>query len=94
MLNGIEDYEPQVDLTRFPRENLYFPLPEQNKHGAWAWQCSIKDKNFRPGGPLMNKTVVLKDNISVANVPMLLGTDFVKRYTPVRPIFSFRTQKP
>jgi hypothetical protein len=86
------DYEPIVDLERFPRENVHFPKPEDNKHGAWAWKVDIKDKKPPPrteSSPpelLKGKTVVLKDNIGVKDVPMLMGTKFVKDYVPV----SFR----
>lgn len=79
------DYIPQVDLARFPREDVHFPDAKGNTHGAWAYKCSIKDKSKDRKGPglLEGKTVVLKDNISVKDVPMLLGTDFIKGYIPV-----------
>ena len=77
------DYVPAVDLERFPREDVYLPEPAQNPLNAWAWRCSIKDKS--PSGILKGKTVTLKDNIAVKDVPMLMGTDVVKNYTPVSP---------
>lgn len=82
---GRIDYVPQVDLERFPRENVHFPRADDNKYGAWAWRCSIKDKSSGMQGSnlLKGKTVVLKDNISVKDVPMLMGTDFIKGYIPV-----------
>ncbi|OJD40409.1 amidase [Diplodia corticola] len=83
-LMGMPDYAPQVDLERFPRENVHFPNVGDNTHGAWAWKCSIKDKSrgIKDSMLLEGKTVVLKDNISVKDVPMLMGTDFVKGYVP------------
>lgn len=77
------DYVSQVDLERFPRESIHFPDANENTHGAWAWKCSIKEKHRKEPGLLQGKRVVLKDNISVKDVPMLMGTDFVKGYIPV-----------
>ncbi|EMC96140.1 hypothetical protein BAUCODRAFT_23979 [Baudoinia panamericana UAMH 10762] len=80
-LMQMEDYAPQPDLSRFPRTNIRPPSKDNNTHGAWAWRCSIKDT--RPNnGLLAGKTVCLKDMISVAGVPMLMGTEFVAGYTP------------
>lgn len=53
----------------------------ENTHGAWAWRCSVKDA--RPiDGALAGKTIVLKDNISVKDVPSLLGTEFITGFVP------------
>lgn len=81
------DYVPEVDLERFPRENVRFPRPEENPLGAWAWRCDIEDKRAAAAaaptpGPLAGRTVALKDNIAVRDVPMLMGTDFVRGYVP------------
>lgn len=75
------DYVPPVDQDRFPRKDVHFPNKEQNPHGAWAWKCSIVDKHEN-AGKLKGKTFVLKDNIAVKDVPMLLGTNFIKDYVP------------
>lgn len=80
-LMEMEDYVPHTDLARFPRESVRQPTFNENTHGAWAWRCSVKDS--RPNsGLLSGKTVCLKDMISVANVPMLMGTEFIAGYTP------------
>lgn len=81
---AMDDYLPRTDTTRFPREDVHFPGSAENSHGAWAWRCSIKDKNSHLKGLLSTKTFTLKDMISVKDVPMLLGTNFVKNYVPVR----------
>jgi amidase len=72
---------PKVDAHRFPREDIHFPEEDNNSHGAWAWKCSIVDKQAK-GGKLHGKTFALKDNIAVKDVPMLLGTNFIKDYVP------------
>ncbi|KAK5172776.1 uncharacterized protein LTR77_002896 [Saxophila tyrrhenica] len=80
-LMAMPDYVPEVDLQRFPRNDVHEVPKDQNTHGAWAWRCSIKDSQPN-SGPLAGKTVVLKDMISVKDVPMLMGTEFVSGYTP------------
>jgi amidase len=79
----MEDYTPETDIVRFPREKVHFPEAESNPLGAWAWRCHIQDQETN-SGPLAGKTVAIKDNIAVKDVPMLLGTDFIKDYVPVR----------
>ncbi|KAF2469092.1 amidase [Lindgomyces ingoldianus] len=82
-LMAMPEFEPETDTTRFPRENLHFPGKEDNEYGAWAWKVRIKDQRPTSGnGLLEGKTAALKDNIAVKNVPMLLGTAFVKGYIP------------
>ncbi|KAJ3852362.1 amidase [Lentinula lateritia] len=77
----LPDYEPPTDLERFPRKDIHFLKPEDNKLGAWAWKFTAKDT--RPnGGILSGKTVVMKDNISVARVNCLLGTDAMTGFVP------------
>lgn len=77
------DYVPDVDMKRFPRENIRFPTPEENPLGAWAWKCDIRDTITKESpGLLEGKTVAIKDNIAIKDVPMLMGTDFVKNYVP------------
>ncbi|KAK0254304.1 hypothetical protein B0A54_04437 [Friedmanniomyces endolithicus] len=80
-LMDMEDYVPTTDLTRFPRNDVRPPSATDNTHGAWAWRCSIRDTEPN-AGILAGKTICLKDMISVKNVPMLMGTEFVSGYTP------------
>lgn len=80
-LSKMDDYYPSVDLERFPRKNVRFPGPEENDFNAWGYKFSIKDKNSN-SGLLAGKTVCLKDCVCVADVPMLMGTNFITDYTP------------
>jgi amidase len=82
-LMDMVDDEPGTDLERFPRKNIHFPDRSKNEYGAWAWKCSIKDENENYSGRLYGKTVAMKDNIGIKDVPMLLGSNFIKNYTPV-----------
>ena len=80
-LMEMDDYLPEVDLGRFPRRDVREVPKDQNPHGAWAWRCSIQDTQPNDG-PLAGKTIALKDMISVKDVPMLMGTEFVTGYVP------------
>ena len=75
-LDGMADERPAV---RYPRDRGQRPPVEQNRHGAWAWRCSIKGAT---GGLLAGKSVALKDNISVAGVPMASGSAVLDGYVP------------
>ncbi|KAI4724034.1 amidase signature enzyme [Aureobasidium sp. EXF-10728] len=80
-LMDMEDYIPAVDEDRFSRDNIYFPEKHENAYGAWAWKCTVVDKQSK-GGKLQGKTFALKDNVALKGVPMLLGTNFIKDYVP------------
>lgn len=77
----LSDYVPPVSHERFPRSNIHFPEKSENSHGAWAWKCRIIDQ-LSQGGKLHGKTFAIKDNVGVKDVPMLLGTNFIKGYVP------------
>lgn len=55
------------------------PTPEENPLGAWYWRTSIRTRHE---GKLAGKKVVLKDNISLAGVPMMNGTAVLEGYVP------------
>ncbi|KAJ7127078.1 amidase signature domain-containing protein [Mycena epipterygia] len=81
-----DDYVPPVDLQRFPRTNIHRPTPAENaaEHNAWAYKVTIA--SIAPAdlaGPLAGFVVAIKDNVNIAGVPSLLGTDvFSAPYVP------------
>ncbi|KAL9087650.1 MAG: hypothetical protein Q9165_006574 [Trypethelium subeluteriae] len=80
---AMEDYLPQVDLERFPREKVHHPSPKENSHNAWAVRCSIKDQQVPRGDQLLSgKTVAIKDMIAIKDIPMTYGTDSFTDYVP------------
>lgn len=82
-IEALPDYHPVTDLERFPRKNVHKPTLEENVLGhAWSHTFSLKDKEDSFKGPLSGKTICLKDCIAVAGVPMVMGTEIVKPYTP------------
>ena len=70
--------EPKLPV-KYPRTPGYRPQPEDNPLNAWYYKTSIKGA---PSGPLSGKTVVIKDNVCVAGVPMMNGTSALEGYVP------------
>jgi amidase len=74
LLDTMADELPPV---RYQREPGYKPTPEENPLGAWYVKTAIKGA---PGGPLAGTRIALKDNICLAGVPMMIGSDLLKDY--------------
>lgn len=55
------------------------PDPQENALGAWQWRCSVTGS---ASGPLAAQRVVLKDNIALAGMPMVNGSDALSGYVP------------
>lgn len=75
-LAGMPDYLPEV---RYPRTPGRRPSASENPLGAWAVKTEVKGA---PYGPLTGKTIVLKDNICLAGVPMMNGSSTLEGYVP------------
>ena len=75
-VDALPDYQPAVT---YPRTPGYMPAGEENKYGAWYVKSTIAGK---PGGKLAGKTVVLKDNVCLAGVPMTNGASTLAGYVP------------
>lgn len=71
-----------TDEERFLREDVHLARAEENPFGAWAWRCTIKDRNANEG-LLKGKTLAIKDCIAIKGVPFLLGTEMFRDYIPV-----------
>lgn len=57
------------------------PSEAENPLGAWYVRTEINEKGE---GPLVGRTVAIKDNIMVAGVPMMNGSRTVEGFVPVR----------
>jgi amidase len=80
---GYERLDELGDETlgvKYPREDLGSrPAPGEYESDGWVWRCSI------PGaaeGPLAGRTVGIKDNACVAEIPMLNGSPVMEGYVP------------
>ncbi|KAJ5280393.1 hypothetical protein N7478_005765 [Penicillium angulare] len=77
---ALPDYQPQTDQVKYPRENIRRPSKEEQVLGeAWAHRFLIRGNE---DGPLAGKSVSLKDVITVAGVPQLMGSDIIPSWTP------------
>ncbi len=76
VIDAEPDYLPPVD---YPRTAGTRPAAEDNPLNAWYVKTEIRGA---PRGPLAGRTIVLKDNICLAGVPMMNGASTLKGYTP------------
>ena len=76
VVDALPDYLPPV---LYPRTSGQRPPPEENPLNAWYVKAEVRGA---PHGPLHGKTVVLKDNVCLAGVPMMNGASTLKGYTP------------
>jgi amidase len=67
----LDQLEEPAPIVKYPRDRGQHPVPEQNPLNGWYWRCEI---NGAPEGPLKGKTVAIKDNVAVAEIPMMNGT--------------------
>lgn len=70
---------PQAPEIRYPRTPGRRPAPEENPHFAWYVKTEIKGAT---AGPLKDKTIAIKDAISVAGVPMMNGASSLEGFMP------------
>jgi len=70
--------EPTLPV-RYPREPGYRPPASENRLNAWYWKCSIKGAQ---AGPLAGKKIAIKDNVCVAGIPMMNGSNVLEGYVP------------
>jgi len=75
-VEAMPDYLPEV---KYPRTPGYQPEGTENPYNAWYVKTTVKGA---PHGKLAGKTVVLKDNICLAGVPMMNGASTLKGYVP------------
>ena len=76
LLEAMPDYKPAV---KYPRTPGYRPEGDENKYNAWYVKTTVKGAS---SGKLAGKTVVLKDNVCLAGVPMMNGASTLEGYTP------------
>src|SRR5271170_3153289 len=77
--NTVAAMPDEVPRVKYPRTPGYRPGPEENKYNAWYYKSSVTGARE---GKLKGKTVVLKDNIMLAGVPMMNGAATLAGYMP------------
>jgi amidase len=84
---GVLDAYDQVDLLAADQSSLTQrraaefrrPTSQENQFNAWHVKTNIKGA---ADGKLAGKTVVVKDNVAVAGVPMMNGASILEGYVP------------
>ncbi len=76
VVDAMPDELPQVT---YPRAPGYRPQGDENKYNAWYYKTTVKGA---AQGKLQGKTVVLKDNVMLAGVPMMNGASTLEGYVP------------
>ncbi len=85
MAGNLASYDRLDELTEpslpvaYPRSPGCRPQPEDNPLNAWYWRSEIKGA---ASGPLLGKTLAIKDNVCVAGVPMMNGSHVLEGYVP------------
>ncbi|ABM10653.1 amidase [Paenarthrobacter aurescens] len=62
-----------------PKRSWSRPAAGDNGLGAWSVQTQLQEVS---SGPLAGRTVVIKDNVSVAGVPMMNGSRTLEGFVP------------
>ncbi|WP_078427407.1 amidase [Alkalihalobacterium alkalinitrilicum] len=70
--------EPNLPV-KYPRTSGHRPSSEENPYNAWYWKTSVKGNST---GKLVGKKIVLKDNVSLAGVPMMNGSAILEGFVP------------
>ena len=76
LVESMED--PRLPVT-YPRGEGYRPAPDENTLNAWYWKCAITGAQT---GKLAGKRIVVKDNICVAGLPMMNGSNVWEGFIP------------
>jgi amidase len=71
--------DPDRELEHTDRQPGYRPGEAEDPHNAIAQYCRVKGAD---GGALEGYTVGVKDNVSVASVPMTCGSRVMEGYVP------------
>jgi amidase len=75
----LEAMPDELPASRYPRGPVAQPRPEDNPYNAWYVKARVRGSGR---GRLAGKTVVLKDNVFLAGVPMMNGSRTLEGYVP------------
>ncbi|MEV7136283.1 amidase [Arthrobacter sp. NPDC093128] len=75
----LDEMEEPLVAPKYLRSDGRRPAEDENRLGAWAWKAEIAGA---PDGPLAGRTVVIKDSIAVAGLPMRNGSAALEGFVP------------
>ena len=76
VVDALPNPVPEVKYPRTPGKK---PEAAENKFGAWACKSEVKGA---AEGKLKGRTIVLKDNVALAGVPMMNGSTTLEGFVP------------
>lgn len=85
MMAGLNAYDivdaldEPIGPTVYDRSTGHRPESSDNRLGAWAWKSRVEGA---AAGKLQSKTIVLKDNVSLADTPMVNGSNLLCAFVP------------
>jgi amidase len=77
----IDALPDEIPAVRYPRAAGYRPEGDENPLNAWYYKTEVTGAAT---GALAGRTVVLKDNIALAGVPMMNGASTLEGFVPLR----------
>jgi amidase len=77
--NVVDSMADNLPAVRYPRTPGYRPTGDENAYNAWYVKTTV---HGAAEGKLKGKTIVLKDNIMLAGVPMMNGAATMEGYIP------------
>ena len=77
--NAVDAMPDNLPPVTYPRTPGYRPAGEENRYNAWYVKTTVEGA---ASGKLKGKTIVLKDNIMLAGVPMMNGASTLEGYVP------------
>ena len=75
----MDELDDNLPETRYPGRSYRPPTAAENELGAWYVRTDLKGSD---SGPLKGRTVAIKDNIFVADVPMMNGASILEGFIP------------
>jgi amidase len=75
----VDELPDEKPIVIYPRTPGHEPSAKDNPHNAWYVKTTVKGAS---SGPLLGKTVALKDNVCLAGVPMMNGAATLEGYVP------------
>jgi amidase len=79
--DAVDELYNQVTHLEAPERDYLFPEPSNNPFGAWYVTTEIASG---ADGPLSGRFVAIKDNITVAGIPMMNGSRAMEGFVPSR----------
>lgn len=77
--NVVDSLPDELPPVKYPREAGRRASAEENPYNAWYWKARVEGSGT---GKLAGRTVVLKDNVMLAGVPMMNGSATLEGYVP------------